>query len=51
MGGLCREVSTLLSPQMCFRRGEAWEAAWVIAVSLAAGVEALSHRTSVFENP
>jgi len=27
------------------------EAAWVIAISLAAGVEALSYRTCVFENP
>ena len=51
MGGLCREASTLLSAQTCSRRGEALEAAWVIAFSLAAGVEALPYRTCVFENP
>ena len=51
MGGLCREVSTLLSAQTCFRRGEALEAALAIALGLASDVEALSHRTDVFENP
>lgn len=51
MGGLCREVSTLLSAQMCFRRGEAWEAAQAAAFSLAPDVETLPHRTGAFENP
>ena len=51
MGGLCREASTLLSAQMCFRRGEAWEAANLVAFSLVPDVEALSRRTDVFENP
>ena len=51
MGGLCREVSTLLSAQMCFRRGEAWEAAKLIALSLASDVETLPCRTGIFENP
>ena len=51
MGGLCREVSTLLSAQMCFRRGEALEAARVFVSSLAFDVEALPRRIIVFENP
>ena len=51
MGGLCREASTLLSAQTCFRCGEAWEAALAFAFGLAAGVEALPYRTGAFENP
>ena len=36
---------------MCFRRGEALEAAMAIAFGLTSGVEALSRRTFAFENP
>ena len=36
---------------MCFRRGEAWEAAKAVALSLASDVETLPCRTCVFENP
>ena len=51
MGGLCREVSTLLSAQMCYRRGEAFEAALAAAFSLAPDTDALPRRAGVFENP
>ena len=51
MGGLCREVSTLLSAQTCFMRGEALEAALAVALGLVVGVEALPHRINAFENP
>jgi len=51
VGGLCREASTLLQAQTCFRRGEALEAALVAVFGLAFGVEALPHRIDVFENP
>ena len=51
MGGLCWEASTLLQAQTCFRRGEAWEAAFAVASSLASGVEALPCRADAFENP
>jgi len=36
---------------MCFRRGEALEAAFAVVFGLAFGVEALPHRINVFENP
>lgn len=51
MGGLCREVSTLLQAQMCFRRGEAWGAAGLAAVGPAPDAETLPHRAGAFENP